>query len=103
MNSGPRLSTLAIVGGLTVFGFLALAAVLLVTPGPEATQRLGLFFGVVGTVIAALITMARADQSRTQTNGSLDDRIHTATTAAVADALAARRSDDPPAARDGGG
>lgn len=89
--TGPRLSNLAIVGGLTVFGFLALAAVLLITPGPESTQRLGLIFGVIGTVIAALIGMVRADQGRTQTNGSLDERIANG----VAKVLAERAATQP--------
>ncbi len=73
--SGPRLSTLAIVGGMIVFGLFGLAAVLLVQTGPESTQRLGLFFGLAGTAVAALVAALRSDQSQKQTNGSLEDRI----------------------------
>ena len=75
---------------------LAGLAVLLVQSGPESTQRLGLFFGVVGTVVAALIGMLRADQGATQTNGKLDARIE----AGVHRAMAARRAGDEPRTRD---
>ena len=82
-----KYSKLAVIGGLTVALLLALAGVLLIQPGTEATQRLGLFFGVLGTVVAALIGMLRADQGAKQTNGSLDERIE----AAVFRAQLARR------------
>lgn len=73
-----KFSKAAIIGGLTVALCLALAAVLLVAPGDESMTRLGLFFGVLGTVTAALIGMLRADQGAKQTNGSLDGRIESA-------------------------
>lgn len=73
-----KFSNLAIAGGLTAAMCLALAAIILVQPGSESTQRLALFFGVVGSVTAALIGMLRADQARSNTNGSLDARIESA-------------------------
>jgi hypothetical protein len=83
-------STLAVIGGLAVFGFLALAAVLMVSPGPESTQRLGLFFAVVASAVAALVALLKSDQAATQTNGTLDQRIEDG----VHRALAGRRSTD---------
>ena len=75
---GGRYSTLAIIGGLTVAMLLALAAILFVAPGSEATQRLALFFGILAIVVPALIGMLRADQGQRQTNGSLDNRMESA-------------------------
>lgn len=84
-----KFSKVAIVGGLTVAMCLSLAAILLLGDTDHDTERLGLFFGVVGTVVAALIGMMRADQGAKQTNGSLDARIE----AGVYRAMAQRRSD----------
>lgn len=87
-----NLSTLGVVGGLTAALLFALAAVLFVAEGPESTQRLGLFFGVLGIAITALVGMLRSDQAAKQTNGSLDDRIR----AGVFQAMNARRAGDDP-------
>lgn len=89
MKTAPY-STLVVVGGLIVFACLALAAVLLIAPGPESSQRLALFFGVIGSTVAALVAALRADQSQKQTNGTLDQRIEDG----VHRALAGRRSTD---------
>src|SRR4051812_27384416 len=85
-------TTLVVVGGLVVFGLMSLAAVLLVTPGPESTQRLGLFFAVVASTVAALVAMLKASEAATQTNGTLDGRIEDG----VHRALAGRRATDSP-------
>jgi hypothetical protein len=74
----PKFSKVAIAGGLTVAMCLALAAILLLGDTDHEMERLGLFFGVLGTVVAALIGMMRADQGAKQTNGSLDARIESA-------------------------
>lgn len=84
-----KFSKVAIAGGLTVAMCLSLAAILLLADTDHDAERLGLFFGVVGTVVAALIGMMRADQGAKQTNGSLDARIE----AGVHRAMARRRSD----------
>lgn len=83
-------SNLAGAGALAVFGSLALMAIILVEPGDESMPRLALFFGVIATVIPALLGMLRADQSATNTNGKLDARIHDA----VVKAQGTRRSTD---------
>jgi len=90
--NGTKLSTLGIVGGLTAIVAFALAAVLFIQPGPESSQRLGLFFGMVGVVITTLVGMLRSDQAAKQTNGSLDARIQ----AGVHRAMNARRAGDDP-------
>lgn len=87
------LSALATYGTLVVLVLFALAGVTVIQPGPESTQRLGLFFGVVGTAVAAIVSLIRADQSAKQTNGSLDDRIRLA----VYQAMDTRRRGDSPA------
>lgn len=87
------LSPLAVYGTLVVLVLFALGGTILIQPGPESTQRLGLFFGVVGTAVAAIVTMIRSDQSAKQTNGSLDDRIRLA----VYQAMDTRRKGDSPA------
>jgi hypothetical protein len=88
-----NVSPLAIYGLLGVLVAFALAGVLLVQPGPESTQRLGLFFGVVGTAVAAVVAVLRSDQAATNTNGKLDARIQ----AAVHRANDARRRGEAPA------
>lgn len=75
---------------LSVFGLMALMAIVLVEEGDESMPRLALFFGVLATVIPALLGMLRADQSATNTNGKLDARIHDA----VVKAQGTRRSTD---------
>ena len=103
-----KVTPLAAYAALIVFGLFALAGVLLVQPGPESSARLALLFGVIGTVVAALVAVLRSDQAATssaqaasQTNGSLDARIeegvHRALNARAASAPA-DRSTDPPAA-----
>jgi hypothetical protein len=87
-----NLSPLALSGTLAVLVAFALMGVLLVAPGSESTYRLGLLFGVIGTAIAAVVGMLKADQSATQTNGKLDQRIEYA----VHTALDKRRRGDPP-------
>lgn len=87
-------SNVTIIGALVAFGFLALAAVLFVSPGPEALQRLALFFGVVGTGVASLVALLKSDEAATQTNGGLDARIAAAVHRAN---NARRRGDDPDA------
>lgn len=76
--------------GLIVLSFLALGAVLFVSPGPESQQRLALFFGLVGTGVAALVALIRSDQAASRLNGGLDERI----TSAVFRAQSVRRSTD---------
>ena len=88
-----NMSTIALVAALIVFGLMALAGVLLVQVGEESLQRLGLLFGVIGTAVAALVALLKADQAATNTNGNLDARIQ----AAVHRANAARRAGDLPA------
>lgn len=89
-----KVSTAALIGGLLAFGLLALAGVLLISSGEESTYRLGLFFGVIGTGVAALVAALKADQAATQTNGQLDKRIQAAVHRAN---NARRRGDDPEA------
>lgn len=86
-------SNATIVVGLIVLTLFALAGVLLVTPGPESTQRLGLLFGVIGTGLAAFVGLLKSDQAATNTNGKLDARIE----AGVHRAMSARRRGDEPA------
>lgn len=88
-------STLAIIGGLSAFGLMALMAVIFIAHTDDANQRLGLFFGVCGVVVTTLVGMLKADQAQKQTNGSLDQRIHDAVVAGVATANAAQRATDP--------
>jgi hypothetical protein len=88
--SRQSVSVVAIVGGLTAFGLMALAAVLFIQPGSEAEQRLALFFGLLSIVVTSLVGMLKADQSAKQTNGSLDARIHDAVLAA----MSSRRASD---------
>lgn len=90
---GDRITPAAAIAAAIAVATLALAAVLFIAPGPESTQRLGLFFAVVGTIVTALVTLLRADQAASQTNGKLDARIQ----AAVHRANNARRIGDPPA------
>lgn len=92
-----RYSNVAVIGGLVAFGLLALAAVLFIAPGPESTQRLALFFGVIGSGVAALVALLRSDEAATQTNGKLDARIQAAVHRAN---NARRRGDDPDAPLD---
>lgn len=73
-----KTSPVVIVGGLLVIVAFALAAILLVAPGPEATQRLGLFFAIVGTTVASLVAALKSSQAASNTNGSLDNRIEAA-------------------------
>jgi len=91
-----KASPLIIVMGMIVIAAFALAAILFVDPGPEANERLGLFFALIGTAVAALVGALRADQTKQQTNGSLDARIQDA----VYRANAVRRESDitPPEA-----
>jgi hypothetical protein len=83
-------SRLAIVGALVVLVLFGLAAILFVADGTAATERLGLFFALIGTVVAGLLASLRADQAANQTNGSLDGRVKDAVSAALAE----RRSTD---------
>lgn len=85
-------SLVVIAAGLIMFACLALAGVLMIQPGPESTQRLGLFFGVVGTSVAAFVGLLKAGEAATNTNGSLDQRIEDG----VHRALAGRRTTDAP-------
>lgn len=93
-------STLAIIGGLTAFGLMALMAVIFIAHDDDSAQRLGLFFGLCGVVVTTLVGMLKADQAQKQTNGSLDGRIQDAVTLAVTTANASRRSTDPAPAPD---
>lgn len=99
-------SGLAIIGALVALVAFALAAVLFIAEGSAATERLGLFFALLGTVVAGLIATLRADQAATQTNGKLDSRIAEAVAAALesrrstdtaTEVLARRQADHPPA------
>ena len=88
-GNGPSPLVLAT---MVAFGLLALAGVVLVSAGPESTQRLGLLFGILGVGITALAALVKAGQAAQNTNGKLDDRIE----AGVHRALAARRRGDEP-------
>lgn len=90
------LSRGAIIAGAIAISCLALAGVLLIAPGPESTQRLGLYFGVIGTIVATLVALLKADQAQQNTNGRLDARIQ----AAVHRANNARRRGDRPLSPD---
>lgn len=96
MQTVRGLTPLALYGTLVVLVAFALMGVLLVQSGSEATYRLGLLFGVIGTAVAAVVAMIRADQGAKQTNGSLDERIRLGVYAA----MDARRKGDPPASVD---
>jgi hypothetical protein len=85
-----------IAAAVLVLVLFALAGVLLVPPGPESTQRLGLLFGVIGTAVAAFVAMLKSAQAAANTNGKLDARIE----AAVHRANAARRRGDEPKTAD---
>jgi len=89
-------SPLIVVMGMIVIAAFGLAAILFVDQGPESNERLGLFFALIGTATAALVGALRADQTKSQTNGSLDARIQEA----VYQANAVRRKSDvtPPEA-----
>jgi len=91
-----KVSPLIVVMGMIVIAAFGLAAILFVDQGPESNERLGLFFALIGTATAALVGALRADQTKQQTNGSLDQRIQDA----VFQANAVRRKSDviPPEA-----
>lgn len=89
-------SNLTIVLGVLVLTLFALGGVLLIAPGTEATYRLGLLFGVIGTGLAAFVGMMKAAQAAENTNGKLDHRIQ----AAVHRANNARRAGDVPLTED---
>jgi hypothetical protein len=93
MTGRLGVSDLVVYGTLAVFGFFALAGVLLISPGAESTQRLGLLFGIIGTAVATLVAAIRSDQAAGRLNGELDARIQ----AAVHRANDARRVGDRPA------
>lgn len=84
-------SRVAVLVATIVLALIALAGVLFVQ-GDDATQRLALLFGILGTGLAAFVALLKSDQAATQTNGGLDHRIQ----AAVHRANAARRRGDPP-------
>jgi hypothetical protein len=91
---GTVYSRLAIVGALVAFGAFALAAGLFVSDTSAATERLGLLFGMFGTIVAALISALRSDAAAVSTSatsniataldGAFDARVRNAnrTTAA---------------------
>lgn len=83
-------SNLALYGLLAALVAFALAGAMLIHPGPESNQRLALFFGVVGTAVAAVVTLIKSDQAAHNTNGSLDARIESA----LLRAQATRRNTD---------
>lgn len=91
-----RFSILAVIGGLTAFGLMALAAIILVADTPDSMNRLALFFALTSTVIAALIGAMRSDQAAKQTNGTLDDRIESAVLRAQATRRRAFGENDQP-------
>lgn len=88
-NAAPSPLVLATI---VAFGILALLGVLLVSTGPESIQRLGLLFGVLGTGLAAIVSLLKSGQAADNTNGKLDARIE----AGVHRAMAARRRGDEP-------
>ena len=63
-------SSLAIIAALVGLVAFGLAGVLFVQ-GDAATERLGLLFALIGTVTTALVALLRADQAKTQTDGTL--------------------------------
>lgn len=98
MNGSTGYSRMAIVAALVAFGAFALAAVLFIS-GEAAAERLGLLFGLFGTIVVALIGALRADAAAKSTdvassigtalNGSFDARVRNAnrvTSAEPADA-----------------
>jgi hypothetical protein len=117
-------SGIVIIGALVAIVAFALAAILFVGDNDAAQQRLGLFFGLVGTVTVSLIGLARADAAAKSTdavsgiaqalNGGFEARVRHANretaaesgtrqdvNRAEADAVtSARLSADPPTAPD---
>lgn len=95
MNTNAKPSAAIVIGALVAVVAMALAAILFIGPESDAaTQRLGLFFGLIGLVVTSLLAVLRADQAATQTNGKLDARIRAAVLEAQKDR---RRHDDGPA------
>ncbi len=68
-------NTLVIVGAIVAIVCLGLAAVLFLAEGSEATNRLALFFGLIGIVVPSLLALLKSSQAAANTNGSLDARI----------------------------
>lgn len=87
----PKVDTsrTVIVIAMVALGALALGAIIAVTDN----DRLGLFFAMLGAIIASLGATLKADQAAGRLNGSLDRRIHDAVLAANR----TRRESDPEA------
>lgn len=89
-------SRVAIIGALVSLSAFALAAVLFIAESNAATERLGLFFALMGTIVAALIGALRADAAAVSTNpsstiatalnGAFDQRVRNAVRAVTAEA-----------------
>lgn len=77
-----KLSTAAIVAGLTAILLMALAAVLFAS-GNDSLTRTAPFFALAGLAVTTLTSMLRADQTKTQTNGVTTDAMQAAINAAV--------------------
>lgn len=67
MTKATPLALTAALVGMVAF---ALAGLLLIQ-GNDAMQRVGLFFALIGTIVPALIALLRADQAKTQSDGTL--------------------------------
>lgn len=97
-HTPPARPTLGVVlGVVAALVMFATAAVILTTDTDAGTARLGLLFALIGTVIPVLLASVKSDQAATQTNGSMDERIHKQVTAALADraeAVAQGRTED---------
>lgn len=87
-----RSSQTVLVAGIVVCLAYATAAVLWVSPGDEALQRLAMLFALLGTTVAAMAAAMKSGEAASNTNGKLDARIE----AAVHRANAARRRGDEP-------
>lgn len=95
MKRAPTTTTTVVAALVAIVAIVAAAA--LFTTGDASLERLAVLVGVVGLVIPSLTALLKSDQAASsshqaaeQTNGSLDQRIADAVTAA----LQARRSSD---------
>lgn len=84
-----------ILGGLVALIGFATAAVLLASDSDASTGRVALLFGLFGVVVPVLLASLKSDQAATQTNGTLDARIHDAVLVALANRAANHPQDRP--------
>lgn len=66
----PNLTTLAVVGAIVAVLAILAGAILLVS-GDAQLEKLGILAAAVGLVLPGLVSLVRADQAATATNGTL--------------------------------